>query len=351
MIRRASQLIGAIFLLAVLAGCSAPPLYKQQAYVFGTLVEISVFGTPEAEARDAVDQVLANFDALHIALHAWEPGELNSLNSRFAEATADVPALHEIDARWAQTLLPILEDAATLSARSDGLFNPAIGNLVRLWGFHSEEFVPKLPDPAEIARLVKARPNMTDLHIDGTRVTTRNPALRLDLGGYAKGYALDLAARTLRQRGIQNALINIGGNVLAIGQHGDRPWKVGIQHPRKSGAIAMLALQDGEAIGTSGDYQRYFELNGQRYCHLIDPRTGWPVQGVQAVTVIAHGPNAGVLSDVASKPLFISGPTGWQNMAAKMGITEALLIDAEGRAATTPAMAKRLEWAAETPRF
>ena len=93
----------------------------------------------------------------------------------------------------------------------------------------------------------------------------------------------------MHKQGIRNALINIGGNILALGQHGDRPWRVGIQHPRKSGALATLDLHDGEAIGTSGDYQRYFMVGNVRYCHLIDPRSGYPVQGVQAVTILTRG--------------------------------------------------------------
>ena len=113
-----------------------------------------------------------------------------------------------------------------------------------------------------------------------------NPAVQLDLGGYAKGYALDVAAAILQAHGVKNALVNIGGNVIALGTHGDRPWRVGIQHPRKPGTLATLDLHDGEAIGTSGDYQRYFELDGKRYCHLIDPRTGHPAHGMQSVTVL-----------------------------------------------------------------
>ncbi len=182
-------------------------------------------------------------------------------------------------------------------------------------------------------------------------VGSRNRAVKLDLGGYAKGYALDRAADILKQQGIHNALINIGGNVLALGTHGDRPWRVGIQHPRKPGAMATLDLHDGEAIGTSGDYQRYFELDGKRYCHLIDPRTGHPVQGVQAVTILTHGARAGLLSDAASKPLFISGPAGWRAAAGSMQLEDALLIDAGGVVHLTAAMQKRLEFTdSKTPR-
>jgi len=331
-------------LLALLAGCG-PQIHKQQSYVFGTLVEITVYGEDEAKARRVTDQVLKDFDELHHTLHPWEPGTLERINGILALATPGKPAR----ATMPPGILPILQDAARLSALSEGLFNPAIGNLVRLWGFHSDTFEPRLPDPAAIGKLVTANPRMTDLRIDGLTLTGANPAVRIDLGGYAKGYALDLAADYLKRQGVRNALINIGGNVMALGDKGGTPWKVGIQHPRRAGALAVLELHDGEAIGTSGDYQRFFELNGKRYCHLIDPRTGWPADRAQAVTVIAHGPHAGTLSDVASKPLFIAGPADWRRMATKMGIDEALFVAADGTIAVTRALNQRLAWEKPQP--
>ncbi|OYY95298.1 MAG: thiamine biosynthesis protein ApbE [Hydrogenophilales bacterium 28-61-23] len=335
------RLFTALLALVLLAGCGEK-LHKQQSYVFGTLVEITVYDEDAAKAKRVTNQVLKDFDAMHRTLHAWQPGTLEQVNGVLASAQPGKPATAPLTAE----LAPILSDAARLSALSEGLFNPAIGNLVRLWGFHSDTFEPRQPDPKEIERLVKAHPSMADLRIDGLMLSGANPAVRLDLGGYAKGYALDLAAATMKSQGVDNALINIGGNIMALGQKGGQPWKVGIQHPRRAGALAMLELHDGEAIGTSGDYQRYFELDGKRYCHLIDPRTGWPANRTQAVTVIAHGANAGTLSDVASKPLFISGPSDWRRLADKMGIREALFIAADGKIETTPEMAKRLIWEA-----
>ncbi|MDP2787791.1 MAG: FAD:protein FMN transferase [Pseudomonadota bacterium] len=322
-----------------LSGCGEK-LHKQQSYVFGTLVEITVYGEDAAKAKRVTDQVLKDFDAMHQTLHAWQPGALERINGILALAQPGKPPTAPLPPE----LIPILQDASRLSALSEGLFNPAIGNLVRLWGFHSDTFEPRLPDPQEIERLVKAQPGMADLRIDGLMLSGANPAVRLDLGGYAKGYALDLAAATMKRQGVDNALINIGGNILALGQKGGQPWKVGIQHPRRAGALATLELHDGEAIGTSGDYQRFFEVDGQRYCHLIDPRTGWPAKQTQAVTVIARGAHAGTLSDVASKPLFIGGPSEWRRLAGKMGIVEALFIAADGNIETTPEMAKRLIW-------
>jgi FAD:protein FMN transferase len=323
----------------VLSACGKEPLYQEQSYVFGTLVEVSVYGAEEAPAKQAVAAVMQEFQRLHDLLHAWKPSALSELNTAFAQRKTGA-VTPELEA--------MLLDATQLSQQSGGLFNPAIGSLVKLWGFQADEFKPALPDEKMLAAQVKAQPQMRDIffisHKHSTLAGSRNPVVQLDLGGYAKGYALDRAAELLKQLGIHNALINIGGNVLALGAHGSRAWRVGIQHPRKPGPLATLELHDGEAIGTSGDYQRYFELDGKRYCHLIDPRSGQPAQGVQAVTVLTHGARAGVLSDAASKPLFIAGTTAWLAAAQSMQLNEALLIDAGGTLHVTAALRKRLEF-------
>ena len=326
-------LLAAVF---ALASCGREAAHQSQSYVFGTLVDITIYGESEARARELSNHVLQEFQRLHDQLHAWKPGsDLDRLNNAFAagEASDISPELADI-----------LTDATQLSQQSGGLFNPAIGHLIQTWGFQGEEFKPITPDPASIRKWVDARPEMTDIVIENGRARSRNPAVRLDLGGYAKGWSLDLAARYLREHGVKGALVNIGGNIIAVGKHGDRPWRVGIQHPRQPGPIASVELPDGWAIGTSGDYQRYFERDGKRYCHILDPRTGEPAQGVQAVSILVPaGPHAGTLSDVASKPIFLS-PAQWREAARRMGIDHAMLIDAEGRIHITAAMQQRLNF-------
>ncbi len=327
--------IVAIFVALLLAACEGKePLYQEQAYVFGTLVDVSVYGETEPHARQAANDVLREFQRLHDMLHAWQPSELSELNAAFAKGESNAISAE---------LVAMLQDATQLSQQSQDIFNPAIGGLVQLWGFHSDEFKSVQPDEKKIKQLVAANPQMSDISIVHGRAQSRNKSVQLDLGGYAKGYALDRAAELLRKQGIRNALINIGGNVMAIGQHGKRPWRVGIQHPRKPGALATLELRDGEAIGTSGDYQRYFMLGNVRYCHLIDPHSGYPMQGVQAVTVLTSGTRAGVLSDAASKPLFIAGARGWRAAAMQMNLSEAMLVDGQGNIHLTAALQKRLE--------
>jgi thiamine biosynthesis lipoprotein len=330
-----------LFALFALLGCSKPLFYEEEAYVFGTRVEVSIAEVEEVRARQATAAVMHEFQRLHDQLHAWKASELSALNTAISQGQPKIVSVE---------LATLLQQSAQFSAQSGGLFNPSIGGLIQTWGFQADEFKAILPDEQKILALLKANPKMGELSFRntnnpaGVEIRSANRALQFDLGGYAKGYALDRAAAILRQQGIQNALINIGGNVLALGQHGSRPWRVGIQHPRKPGPIATLTLHDGEAIGTSGDYQRFFELNGKRYCHLIDPRNGYPAQGVQAVTILTHGAQAGLLSDVLSKPLFISGKNNWRAMAQQINLQEALLIDADGIVHVSVAMQKRLEF-------
>ena len=329
---------GLIFLLAtlLLAGCARERLHQQESYVFGTRVELLTWDASEDKARAAMAEVLREFDRLHRAYHAWEPSELTALNTAIAAGQSEISVSPELAA--------MLADAKRLAATGDELFNPALGQLIALWGFHTDTFTPHRPDPARLAAIVTARPQMADLTITGTTVSSRNPAVQLDLGGYGKGYALDRAAAILKARGVNNALINIGGNVLALGSKGEAPWRVGIQHPREPRPLASLPLRDGEAIGTSGDYQRFFEMDGERYCHLLDPRSGRPARGTQAVTVlITPRPGAGTLSDAASKPVYLGGE-GWRDYARRFGIDHALRVDADGRLQVTRALHDRLQY-------
>jgi FAD:protein FMN transferase len=320
-----------------LLACSKPdPLYRQQSYVFGTLVEVSIYGADEKRAADATSAVLARFDRLHHELHAWQPSDLQNLNAALATPGRRINVSDE--------LAFIVQDAKSFSHQAEGLFNPSIGTLIRLWGFQRDTPLGALPDQSLITEQLRLKPRMDNIHVDHNQVWSDSPAVRLDLGGYAKGYALDEAATLLKQQGIQNALINIGGNVLALGRHGNRPWQVGIQHPRKPGVIATLELANGEAIGTSGDYQRYFESGGRRYCHLIDPRTGRPADAMQSVTIVVSGLRAGVRSDVLTKPLFIAGTAQLARLSRELTTPLVLAIDQAGQVWVSRRLLSRLNW-------
>ena len=326
--------IALMVLLAGLAGCGNDTVHRTEGKVFGTRVEVSVYGESPERAAMLGERVLKEFDRLHHKFHAWQPSALTALNDSIARGET-----YQGDAE----MVDMLKAASMLAERSDNLFNPAIGRLIRLWGFQSSDITPQGPSEAEIRRWVDAKPRMSDLHFDGTRISSTNKAVMLDLGGYAKGYALDRAAQILRAEGVKAALINVGGNMLAIGQPGARPWKVGIQDPRGEGAVATLELHDNEAIGTSGDYQRYFMKDGKRRAHIIDPRTGETTDTVASVTIIVSGgSDVGTRSDGHSKPLFVGGPAQWRAMAERLGLKEVMVIDTQGKVEMTEAMRARL---------
>jgi thiamine biosynthesis lipoprotein len=336
-LNRLLSLLAAAWLLA---GCGPSEPWRQESYVFGTRVDLAIAGVSEAQARAAGNRVLQEFDRLHRTYHAWQPSELSVLNEAIAAGRS-----HEVTAEFAA----YIREAQAVAAAGDHLFDPGIGRLIALWGFHADEIQASLPDSAAVKALLAQHPSIADLRVDGRRVSSRNRSVALDFGGYLKGVALDRAAASLKQDGIGNALINIGGNVMALGSRdgAGTAWRIGIQHPRPQtvgGApLATLELRDGEAIGTSGDYHRYFEVAGRRYCHLLDPRSGFPADGTQAVTVlVALGVGSGMRSDALSKPIFIAGRE-WRSMAAKLGVTAVLKVGADGTASATPSMQARIK--------
>ena len=294
-------LLGAL----LLAACGRTPLQEQQAYVFGTRVEVLVVSSEPEQGRKAIAAVLREFDRLHRVYHAWKPSELSDLNSAiFAGRPQQVTP----------ELADFVREAQQLGAQGEHLFDPGIGQLIKLWGFQADEFKSELPAEREIKAWLASKPSIADLTISENTITSRNRQVALDFGGYLKGVALDRAAAILRSQGIDNALINIGGNVMALGSKEGRRWRVGIQHPRQPGPM------------------------------------GYPADHTQAVTVLVPaGPKAGTLSDAASKPIFIAGPNGWRAMAKKMEIGLILRVDRNGRIFVTEALQQRLAFIGQTP--
>ena len=247
-------------------------------------------------------------------------------------------------------LAAFVAEAKQFSQQGDYLFDPGIGQLIKLWGFQADEFKAEVPPAADIAAWLAKKPSIANLTITDNTIASSNRHVALDFGGYLKGVALDRAAAILREQGIHNALINIGGNVMALGSKEGRKWRVGIQHPRQPGPLATVELEDGEAIGTSGDYQRFFERDGRRYCHLLDPRTAEPVAHTQALTVLIRPQaQAGMRSDALSKPLFIAGREDWRRLARALKVDDVLRVDADGRVQVTRAFAARLQLASGVP--
>ncbi len=291
MIERRTQIL--FLLIAVLAtDCGAPQKeYTYSNYLFGApcTVKFNYIGDERAkEIIDVIDLELTRLDSL---LNFFSPTSLvSSLNrNSLVQAPSDVIFLFSM--------------CDSVSRLTAGLFDITAASLLEVWGFYgnnrsipSRETINKAMEWVDYRRV----------KIVGDSIFI-DPGMKVDLGGIAQGYAADRTALILRQRHVKSAIIDIGGEVLAIGRSPQgRPWRVGIRHPREGGIIETIELED-EAVSTSGDYEKFFLVRGQRYPHIIDPRTGYPAQDFASVTIIAD--NA-AYADALSTATAIMGPAG-----------------------------------------
>lgn len=308
---------------------------------FGTTINVTLIDIDEKLAEESFRSIREDFKLMHRVWHVWEPGPLMRINQLLKT---------ELEFSAAPSVLSLIKVAKELSIKSQHLFNPAIGNLIALWGFHSHQQPTISPSHEAITKLLKQQPTMQDIEIKGVRMKSRNSAVKIDLGGIAKGFAIDRLLRELKKKGINNALIDTGGDLKVIGQHGNRPWKVAIRDPRyklsknthiNGGVVASIELKNNEAAFTSGDYERLLKNKEDKHLHhIIDPRTGYPATGMQSVTVL-H--NNAATADAAATALFIAGPTQWVKIAKAMAIKHVLLIDANGDIHISSAMKKRIK--------
>ncbi len=298
---------------------------------FGTLIDITLYDVTEDQANAAFNQLDKDFAYLHAAWSPWVKGPMTRTN--FLLKTGKFFSS-------SPSILELINKTLPIANKTEQLFNPAIGNLINLWQFHNHED-PDIqpPDEKAIAKLTKSQPQLNDIEIDGIRIRTKKPELALNFGAYAKGYAIDIEMDMLKRLGIKNAIINTGGDLKTIGSHGSRPWYIAIKHPRLNTWLAKIKTRGEESIFTSGDYERYYTYKGKRYHHILDPRTGYPAQGVQSVTVL-HTDSG--LADAAATALFVAGPEHWLRIAKKLQLKDVMLIDDEGAVHVTPSMKKRL---------
>ncbi len=316
-----------------LSGCSeSPQVHQAKLFTLGTLVDVTVLHRDEAAAARAVEIVESELATVNAQWHAWRDSPLTQINQQLA--LGNTVAIDAATYRF-------IQQAQTLASHSEQRFNPAIGALVALWGFHSDERPDSAPPTQEaINALLKSAPSMADITLTETTLSSNNRAVQLDFGAFGKGYAIDQAVARLKQSGIENAIVNAGGDLRAIGSKNERPWRIGIRHPTAAGVIASLEIIDDESVFTSGNYERFFDFSGQRYHHIIDPRSGYPAQGTVSVTVIHR---SAAVADAAATALFIAGAEQWPRIARQMGVDEVMLIDEQLTLHMTPKMAQRIQ--------
>ncbi len=325
--------ITALIAALALAGCEKnEPVHNSRFLAFGTLTDVSIVGVPREKALAAVESLEQDFAIMNRAWHAWSPGPLTYTNRMLAEGKRfAVPP----------SVLVLMKKSAALARQSDNLFNPAIGRLIRVWGFQRDSLEPwQPPDEEAVRKLVEANPSMDDITIDGIHAQCSNPEVQLDFGAVGKGYGIDLAIEHLREMGIENAIVNSGGDLRAIGSRGGHPWRIAIRGASGSGILGFLYVSGDESVFTSGNYERNYLWKGKVYHHIIDPRSGYPARGTRSVTVIHENATA---ADAAATALFVAGPEDWHRIARQMSIKYVLLVDENNVVHMNPAMAKRVK--------
>ena len=339
-VRRIGLAATCLVVAAVLcSACNQKGDQQRQLYAFGTIVTLHTYSTSSSKVDKAVAALEPHYQTID---HDWYPwarqgslatGELVAVNEAIASGR-----VQEVSPQ----LAALIRRATEIEQLSGGLFSPASGRLTRLWGLDNlAEARTALPEPDEINVLLNANLSTSALSWDGNNLQSSSQDVLLDLGGIAKGAILALSVDILSAQGIRSAIIDIGGDLTVIGQVNGSAARIGIRSPTGTGAIGWLYVGDGETVVTSGDYERYIEIEGQRYPHILDPRTGYPVLHTSSVTVVHTGP---LLADAAATALVVGGAGEFDEICRRLDITVALLIDASGDMRLTPAMQKRVKW-------
>lgn len=274
-------------------------LYKEARLIMGTYAEVSLYAPNKEVSAEAIKAAFAEMERLDRLMSNYKPdSELSKVNRGAGKGPVNCEG----------ELLQIIEKSLYYSGLTQGAFEITVEPLVNLWGFYDGKC--KVPSQEEIQSVLPAVSHK-NISIQGPVLGARgsisfsNPSTRLDLGAIGKGYAVDRAVEILKGEGIEAACVNLGGNIYALGSPPGRDsWKIGVQHPReKDRLLGHMELKDC-AVATSGDYERFFVVNGKRYSHILNPRTGWPVEGMVSVTVVA--PSA-TEADALSTGAFVLG--------------------------------------------
>lgn len=299
----------------------------ESRFLFGTLIRITAYGPG---ASSAVEQAFGELERIH-DLTSGTHGIVAQINAQAGKNPVQV----------GPEIFLFLQTVFQLAAASDGYFNPAIGPLVELWDFDYDG-KGRLPAPTEItAVLPLTQSDLVDLDEKDLTVYLKKAGMKLDLSGVAKGYAIDRAWAILKQAGVAGALINGGeSSIRVLGERpGGGPWRIALSHPRSKEWIGIVHLTSDQALGTSADTQRYVEVDGQRYSHLLNPFTGYPATDLAAVTIIT---DSAMKADLFSTAVFVAEAGARERLIVGQKL-EALSVDRDMNVTMTPGFAAILK--------
>jgi thiamine biosynthesis lipoprotein len=288
----------------------------RDAAIMGTAIHVELWSEDARAGEVAIDAVMAE---MHRIDRAMSPYKLDSELSRLNEAAARRPV------RVSAEMFELLAASLRFSALSDGAFDVTYAGVGHLYDYRAGI----CPSDAAIEQ-ARAAVGWQHLILDGRDRSVRfaHAGTRIDLGGFAKGHAVDNAARILAQRGIGHAIVSAGGDSRLIGDRRGRPWTIAIRDPRRPGEVVAVLPLEATAISTSGDYERYFERDGVRCHHVIDPKTGRSPDTIRSVTILAAD---GLTTEALSKSVFVMGLEQGMRLVESQPGVDAVVVDAAGR--------------------
>lgn len=306
----------AVLALILTAPDAWPAWHEVTEPIMGTRVHAELWHDDERAARALLDQVLSEMRRIEAEYSPYiEDSELSKLNREAVNG-------------WVQTtpeMIDLLTKSAQISRMTGGAFDITYASVGRYYDYREGQ----RPDDEAIAESLEAIDyQFVELDVQGQRVRFSHPLVYIDLGGIAKGYAVDRCIELLQAAGITQASVAAGGDSRILGDRNGEPWTVGIQDPREEDAMAVLLPLVDTAVSTSGDYERFFEEGGIRYHHILDPRTGDSARDSWSVTIL--GPEA-TLTDGLSTSVFVLGPEAGLALIDRLPGIDAIIIDAEGR--------------------
>lgn len=290
--------------------------HREEVAMMGTRIRVEAWHDDAAVARQGIAAVLAEMRRIDAAMSPYKPdSELSRINARAAREAVPVSA----------ELLALIQRSLDFSELSQGAFDITFASVGHMYDYRQRQ----RPDADSVQQALPAI-DYRHVVLDHTRGTIRfaREGVRIDLGGIAKGYAVERGAEILRRLGIGYAEVNAGGDSRILGDHRGRPWMVGVRDPRDENKIIVQLPLIDEAISTSGDYERYFDQDGVRYHHIINPGTGNAVSGVRSVSVI--GPD-GTSTDALSTSVFVMGVEKGLELIDSLPEYEAIVIDNQGK--------------------
>lgn len=299
-----------ILLTITLISCGSKDIIKRTAVIMGSEVEIQIKGVNEVTANKAIT---ASFE------------EVRRIDTLFSTYMTGNPMwlLNNTDADEVMVsveMFSMLKKCDSIWKMTEGAFDPAIGNLIDLTGF--EKGSPQLPDESQVKEVL-SRIGWKNIELKGENVIVKPKELKISFNAIVPGYAADRIANILSNFGIKEYLINVGGEVFARGEN----WKIGIQHPRRQNELIGTIKINGMGVSTSGDYEQYIKMEGKRYSHLLDPRTGYPANLCESVTIISKETS---LADALSTGVFILGPVKGIELIERLENVEGLIVDSTG---------------------